>query len=550
MHEAATEEHRISDARNRSTDWSCWRVLRASLTTLVALLCGSRLASAQLPPSPVPLSNTEDARTLPKGVVLFRALNAWTRISDVYDAAADSAHHLHPLGDSFSFESLGVRQFPGLAAAQSALRTLTGDPNISLNIGQTFATADTRIVTTPFSLSYGVTNRLTIGAMVPLVQTQTNLFVELNPPRTGTANINVGPTPSQDITSLQAQLSNAAFDLTSYINNCNSSGSCSQAQKDQAAALLQSVRQDSVAVGVLYGPNSRFAPFGGTQTTVENQLAALGTSVGGITGGTYSFTNPKGAQAQAALFQLRQLVTANPGPAYDSLGAPNHIGIGDIEFSALFKLVDGFADTAGGMRLRGTFRGVLRLGTGRPPTGTVPYEVGTGTGQTSADGGAIFDVRFTRRFMTTLGAQYTAYFTSASVFRLPNSDYSLFPMDTPIAGTWREGDALQAEAMPRISLTDYFTIHGAYTFRHQAASHYTSPDVIAPPLFEASTEQRIGLGFGYSTVARYARSVSVVPLEVFYTHLETIMATGGLTPKYRRDQIEFRIYYRLRRAGR
>ena len=84
----------------------------------------------------------------------------------------------------------------------------------------------------------------------------------------------------------------------------------------------------------------------------------------------------------------------------------------------------------------------------------------------------------------------------------------------------------------------------------QAASKYTSPDIAAPPLFEASTEQRVGLGFGYSTVARYARSVSVIPLEVFYTHLETIMATGGLTPKYRRDQIEFRIYYRLRRAGR
>ena len=207
MHEAATEEHRISDARNGSADWSCWRVFRASRTTLVALLCGSRLASAQLPPSPVSLSNTEDARTL-----------------------------LHPLGNSFTFESLGVRQFPGLAAAQSALRTLTGDPTISLNLGQTFATADTRIVTTPFSLSYGVTNRLTIGAMVPLVQTQTNLFVELNPRRAGTANINVGPTPSQDVTSLQAQLSNAAFDLTNYINNCNSSGSCSQAQKNQAAA--------------------------------------------------------------------------------------------------------------------------------------------------------------------------------------------------------------------------------------------------------------------------------------------------------------------------
>jgi hypothetical protein len=123
-------------------------------------------------------------------------------------------------------------------------------------------------------------------------------------------------------------------------------------------------------------------------------------------------------------------------------------------------------------------------------------------------------------------------------------------MDTPVSGTWREGNAIQVDAMPRFLLTDYFTIHGAYTMRHQAASSYTSPDVNEPPLFQASTEQRVGLGFGYSTVARYARSVATFPFEVFYTHLETIAATGGLTPKYRRDQIEFRIYYRLRRAGR
>ena len=62
MHEAATEPHRIGDARLRSRT-----LRRASLLTGIALLCGSRPTSAQLPPYPVPLSNTEDARTLPKG---------------------------------------------------------------------------------------------------------------------------------------------------------------------------------------------------------------------------------------------------------------------------------------------------------------------------------------------------------------------------------------------------------------------------------------------------------------------------------------------------
>jgi hypothetical protein len=123
-------------------------------------------------------------------------------------------------------------------------------------------------------------------------------------------------------------------------------------------------------------------------------------------------------------------------------------------------------------------------------------------------------------------------------------------MDTVVSGTWREGGAIQAEAMPRFLLTDYFAINAAYTFRHQGASTFSAPGLTEPPVFSASNEQRIGIGFSYSTVARYARSLSVVPLEVFYTHLQTVTATGGLTPQYHRDQIEFRIYYRLPRRGR
>ena len=168
----------------------------------------------------------------------------------------------------------------------------------------------------------------------------------------------------------------------------------------------------------------------------------------------------------------------------------------------------------------------------------------------SVDGGGILDVGIGRRFMATLGAQYTAYLTSSSVPRMPNSDYSLFPLDAPVAGTWREGNALQVQAMPRIRFTDYFTFNGAYMMRHQNASQYTSPNVTAPPVILATTEQNLGLGFSYSAVARYASGRSPLPIEMTYMHLETVTASGGIVPKYNRDMIEVRIYYRLFRRGR
>jgi hypothetical protein len=561
MHEAVTEAHTIGDARHSS-------VAVRSRTTLwyaslvASLVIAPRPMRAQLPPSPLPLSNTEDARTLPKGTVLLRALNAWTRFDQVYDAAADSAHHLHPLGNAFSAESLGARQFSALTAAQSALRTLTQNSSLALNLGQAFATADTRIVTTPLSLSYGLTDRLTLGVVVPIVQTHSTVFVELNPSRLGAGHgANVGPNPAQ-LNAQAAQVNQQLIDqlgatvqsLNNYITSCNNSGGCQNLP--QATSARDKAQQFETAVSLLYGGTSNqgsaFVPLSNSaaQGAVVQQLQNLANDVNNVLGGNTAFGTPTPASAPAALVQLQRLATARTGVAFDSLGSPDRIGIGDVEVAATFKLADGFADTTGGLRLRTTLRGVLRLPTGSPPSGTVPFEVGTGTGQTSADGGAVIDLRLSSRLLATFAAQYTAYFTSANVARMPNSDYALFPLDAPVAGTWREGNAVQLEASPRVRLTDYFLVHGAYAFRHQAASQYTAPDVAGPPVFEATTEQRIGLGFSYSTVARYARGRSSVPFEVFFTHLETIAASGGLTPKYSRDQIEFRIYYRLRRGGR
>ena len=561
MPEAATESHRTGDARPRSSPLSASRIAwRASL--LFAVVCLAHGAWAQSPPSPLPLSNAEDARTLPKGTVMLRALNAWTRYDEVFDATADSLHHLHPLGDAFSAESLGVRQFPRLDTLQKALRTLTGQPSLNLNLGQAFSTADTRVVTTPLSLSYGLTDRLTIGAMVPIVQTHTTVFIELNPQRVATSTgANVGINPARFASNATAQsangalidaMRNAANSLNAFLANCSSSGSCSTQTITRATRIRDNDSTFLKAVSFLYGEGTQgnnFVPFGAAQDSVVKQLARLADSVNAVLGSSFAFAPPSGAIAPAALTDLQLLATTGLGVAFDSLGSPDRIGIGDVEVSALFKLLDGFSDTTGGLRLRGTLRAVLRLGTGRPPSGTVPFEVGTGTGQTSADGGAILDVRL-GRFVATFAGQYTTYFTSAPVARLPNSDFALFPLDVPVSGTWREGDALQVEATPRIRLTDYFTFHGAYAMRHQAASRYTSPNVNSPPLFLATTEQRAGFGFAYSTVARYARGRSSVPLELFFTHLETLTASGGLTPKYSRDQIEVRIYYRLRRGGR
>ena len=522
-------------------------------------------ARAQLPPSPLPLSNTEDARTLPKGTVRLRALNAWTRFDAVFGGLGESTHVARPLGDAFSASALGAAQLPVLVPAQNAVRTLTGDAALTLNVGRLVASADSRIYTTPITLEYGLTDRLTIGAMVPIVQTHSTVFVALNP--SGQASGNVGPNPALAPSNATAQPANRAVysalaqafaDLNSALAECASSPSspiCSRQAEATAARDLAAAYRD--AVRDLYGidaqTGSPFVPRAELQGLIGQRLASLDATFQSLLGRAYlNGAVPSGANGFAALLQFQQLATDPAGIAYDSLGSPDRIGVGDVELSAVYRLIDRFADTvqSGGLRVRAAIRGVLRLGTGQPTTGLVPFEVGTGSGQTSADGAALVDLRFPGRVVLSLAGQYTAFFGSAVLPRALNSEFALFPLDVPRAGQWRAGNTLQIDATPRILIADYFTINGHYTMRRAAAGQFASANQTVAPLFAASTEQRAGVGFAYSTLARYARGRSRVPLELFFSHLETVTARGGLTPKYTREQVELRIYYRLRRGTR
>jgi hypothetical protein len=523
-------------------------------------------AVAQVPPAPLPLSVTEDARTLPKGTVRLRGLTAWTRFDHVYGGLGDSTNGAHPLGDLFSAPHLGVDQISSLASAQTALRTLTGNAALRLDAGQLVTTANSRIVTIPLTLEYGLTDRLTVGVTVPVVQTTTNTVIELNPRALPGIGVNTGPNPGLFTGNTTARAANLAVydalsrahaDLTAALAACPTNPTstvCSQPDAArQAQALSDSYR---AAVQTLYGtdpahPGSPFVPTGPVQNIINSQLAALDASLQTLLGQSYlpTATRPAGAAANAALLQLQQLLTNPAGVAFDSLGSPTDIGIGDVEVSAALRLFDDFADTTRtAWQARAAIRGVLRLGTGKPADGLVPFAIGTGTGQTSADGAAVLDVRFPARLMMTLLGQYTAYFGSTTVHRMPGDDYSLFPLDVPIEGTWRAGNTMQIEATPRYLLSDYFTVHGNYSLRRQAGSTYTSPNLTTAPLFDAATEQRIGFGFAYSTLARYAQRRASVPFEAFFTQMQTIAASGGLTPRYARTQLELRVYYRLRRG--
>ena len=564
MHLASLVLFRFLDARPQGCALH-HRIGRcACLVLLLAFAPSSRLL-AQGPPAPPPLSNMEDARTLPAGTFRLRASTAWTRYDAFYGGRGDSVRTARPIGEAFSVKDLGARDMPLLARAEGALRVLTGNANFAVNVGRLVATADSRVYTTPISLEYGFTGRLTVGAMVPVVQTHSTVFVELNP-RALANNANVGPNPAQFSGNASARATNlavynalnqASADLNNALRSCASNPTgpiCSQ--QTQAIQARVASAAYAAAIKELYGidanSGSPFVPTADLQSIVAQRLAQLDATYQTLLGRSYLTTRPVGAVAVAALLQLEQVATDPGGIAFDSLGSPDRIGIGDVEVSAAYRLFDTFGDstTTGSFRLRAAARGVVRLPTGRPSNLAVPFEIGTGTGQTSAEAAGIVDVRFRPRITATFAGQYTTYFGSAKVHRVPGSEFTLFPLDAPLPGRWHAGNAVQIEATPRFLLTDFFSVNGQYTLRRQEGGSYRPASVTTASVFAASTEQRVGFGIGYSSLARYVRGKTNVPLEMFYSHLETFAARGGLTPKYTREQLELRLYYRLRRGVR
>jgi hypothetical protein len=140
------------------------------------------------------LSHTEDAAPVPKGVLRMKVTTGWTRFDERF-----TPNGPRPISDDIATDSLGTRQFPLLTPVEQGLQTLTNSPLTRLTFGHLAARHDVRIVTTPVALEFGLTRRLSIGVMVPVVQTRRSMQLRMNLDSTGKIDSagNVGWVPDR-----------------------------------------------------------------------------------------------------------------------------------------------------------------------------------------------------------------------------------------------------------------------------------------------------------------------------------------------------------------
>ena len=546
-----------------------------SLVGVAALLAANPAASLA---QPGPLTTT-DAALIPAGTFRVRMLTQWTRYDGLFGVPGIAANVDVPLAYGLNVDSLGVAQIPSLATTQSQIRSISGLSQFMLNLGKLATGADTRVVSSPLVVEYGLSRRLMVGFLVPLVQTRSTVVAQLNQKNIPGA-FNVGPAQiSSTVLGNNAiavsDLRTAATSLQNLLNACATNPNQTQCQpvnghQAQAQALVQSSTAFANTAESLYGTvavtGQPFVPVTGSaaQTAIANALASLGTQYGTYLGSDPVTDTLTGAAAPAAMRQLQSLLTGSP-IGHDTLGTSDRIGFGDLELRAAFQLFDTFGDTSAAadrlLRARATLTGAFRLGTGSAGSHNRFFDTGTGYGQPGVQLGAVADLLFHPRLTATVAGSYTAQFRETPVPRPANVGAAPFPITSAVPASFSAGNVIDAMVMPRLRITRVFTIDGTYLLRHVGADHYTVADSVIAALpadaqtagyasatfpfgRSASTEQDVGFGFSYSTATSGEANAGRLLAELSFRHFEAVKGSGGPIPKSRRDQLEVRIYPR------
>jgi hypothetical protein len=527
----------------------------AALTSPTALL-------AQIATGPL-----QDATVLPSRAFMIGGSSAWTRFDELLGDGGK-----RNLAAGLSATTLGSSQLPTLAVPEADIRSAAQLPSFQLNAGQITAVANSRIVTAPIILQYGLTSKLTLGVVVPLVETRTTLIAGLNQ-KLGAANVGVNPALNgsgaalAQNAALVASLRAAADTLQQRITLCQSTPSnpiCGSinGQQSTALSLISSTTAFAAAIEKLYGTSASTNP-GDTFVPLATDPAgvAVGSRISSLAEQYKAFLNANavigsvaGAQGPAARDQLQAILA---GFAHDSIQSNDRSGIGDISVGATYQLANTFGDTSfagrDGRRYRLALNGTFRIGTGEPANRNRFFDNGTGYGQHGVTGAVAADIQLNRRIVASLAGSYTHQLGTVDVNRVPNVANAAFPLGGPTAGTYSAGDVMTLAFVPRYRLSGYFSINGQYSLVRSGADTYTlaaaaASDTItrlapvAPYGAASGMAQQLGFGFSYSTVVGPDRGPGRLPFEVSFSHLETIAGSGGPIVKTFRDQLQLRIF--------
>lgn len=550
-----------------------WTALRVALCAVLALPAAIGAQSV--------LGVGDDAVQLPRGTWRVRTIADWVTAGERFglNTPGRPKGSREPLGIDFNIDTLGVKFFENIAPIQASVRALAGQPEFTGSLGTSVLRRRTSVTSTPLSLELGLTNRISIGVLVPFVTATADIDFRINPAgREATLGFNPGVTGSVAATrngTLVTELDNAAVALNNRIQTCTANPAlptCGPINANPAAAraLVQSATAFANGVNTVYGgrtgaAGSLFVPVAGTvaQAAIEARLAGLKSQFTSY-GQTVSSSGPS-AGAPMTIADARHFLTDT---AYGILAKPLATsitrGIGDIDLSVQVSLFDSFRGDAAerraphGFNWRQSVGATYRLGAGKRDEVDDFTDLGTGNHQNDIEIRSYTDLLWGPHFWVTILGRHNVQLADQVTMRIAEPDKPLAPAYRRQLVKRDLGDISEIEITPRWAFNDAVGLAAQYSFRRQGPSAYSGtfavndlnglPVTINASILNAeteATEHRFGGGISYSTVAAHARGEARVPLEVSWLRRISVSGSGGNVPRLSQDQVQIRWYGRL-----
>jgi len=478
---------------------------------------------------------------------------------------------LEPIGVDFGADSLGTRQLPFLGPAEAVLRAVSGLPAFTMNLGRSDLQLNANVRTMPIAIAVGISRRLSIGALVPLVRSRVEALFRMDTSAATLGNVGANPAYYQQgvydgfrqqvdtaLGALRAQAAGGPAALRAQ----------AQAALNQYAGLLCGLygvaagapaSGASVCTGAATATGSPFLPLQASAPgdSIATRLAAAQAAYAqlaalyagsGISLPAFNAAFPLPATPLSREEFQRFLTDSAQGVSGDTLAMALHTRLGDVELGATYA----FAERAA---WRGVVTATVRLPTGMVDSDRDFIDVGTGQHQLGLELGTRNDVALGTGFRVVAAARAGARVPDQLWRRVSPPWLPIAPLSSRALLRRATGSYLAADLTPTWRIDDAFSLGVRYAFFRQATTRFTYVDAadsarvgLPASVLDQETAvrwMRIGAAVTFSTLGRFAAGRASLPYSLTVGYQNTFWGRGGQTPQASLVYVTLATYFRL-----
>lgn len=513
-----------------------------TVALLVTLLSGPPLAAQVL-----------DQMLVPRGQLRLQAQPVFTLWDARFGRTDDGVEQQEELGDDLT-DPTSLTLFPGIGTLAQLLESITGTSGYTPVLGSSAGRVTQDVTRIDFGGHLGVTDWLTIGAVVPWTRTNTAVDHIFTPDTlNGDLGLNPAFSNASAVDAFLLALSNADASAQNNATSICSSGPSAACTTAQSLAARTSAFSGSTRAAYAA---SAFFPVAGSVVagSLSQMAAALDADLTGA--GLTGIAAQMAFATQAASAADIALLPGMAGAGIEGASLTTRAGlwqVGDVEVTALVRLLDNSPRSgpppAVGYQVTAGF--LARLPTGTPEDPDVFLDIGSGDGQTDLEGSLAARFSLGSRFGLAVGGRYGVQGSTTLTRRVAPLEEALPAVTTRQVVTFNPGAYMALDVVPQFRLGDDLSVTAQYRFFHKKRDEFTLVDPTLPldPTVlgrESGVKLHVaGVGLRYDTVATWLAGGGARPMQIHLRVVRAVAGGGGHVPVSTSVEAGIRLFKRF-----